>query len=101
VHALLITFAASSAPEGQHAAAQLADLAQRLSVAADGPATTWLRHDATLGSFSVFASVEAADAYLASDDLADLLLHPAFAEFKVERFSVVAKTPATPAGRSA
>jgi hypothetical protein len=99
-HAVLITFAASSAPEGQLADAQLAELARRQTAAADGhaTATTWLRHDATLGSFSVFASAEAVDAYLASDDLADLLLHPAFVEFKVERFSVVTGPPAEQEG---
>jgi hypothetical protein len=92
-HAVLITFAASSTPEGQLADVQLAELARRQPAAADGHATTWLQHDATLGSFSIFASAEAVDAYLASDDLADLLLHPAFAEFKVERFSVVTGPP--------
>ena len=101
MHALLITFAASSTPEGQHAATQLAELAQRLPVTTGGHATTWLQHDATLGSFSIFASAEAADAYLASDDLADVLLHPAFAEFKVERFAVLTGTPDGQPRRSA
>ena len=87
MHAVLITVRSSVAPD------ELADLFARHAEALQGAPglvmKTWLHEGETLGGFHLFATREAAEEYLASDLVALLAAHPAFAACAVRHFAVL------------
>ena len=87
MHAVLITCHSSTGP------AALAALLARHAGAVQGVPglvmVTWLRDGETLGGFHLFATREAAEEYLASDLVASLAAHPAFAARAVHHFAVL------------
>ncbi len=50
---------------------------------------TWLHDGETLGGFHLFATLESAEEYLASDLVASLAAHPAFTACAVRHFAVL------------
>ena len=87
MHAVLVTFRSSVAPDalaelfGQHAEA--------LQAVPGLVMKTWLHDGETLGGFHLFATREAAEEYLASDLVARLAAHSAFAARAVRHFAVL------------
>lgn len=87
MHAVIITF---------HSTASLDDLvgpftdyAHALGGVPGLVAKTWLRDGAMLGGFHVFASRQAADAYLAGALVAGLTANPAFGDFQIRHYAVL------------
>ena len=87
MHAVLITFRSSAPP------ATLTDTFARHAEAVQAVPglvmKTWLHDGETLGGFHLFATREAAAEYLASDLVASLAAHPAFAACAVRHFAVL------------
>jgi hypothetical protein len=57
-------------------------------------AKTWIHDGLTLGGFHIFTSREAADNYLSSDMVAGLTANPAFSDFQIRHFDILAELSA-------
>ncbi len=87
MHALVVTFVSVAALDAL--AEPLAAYARALGTVPGLSATTWLHEGAVLGSFHLFASRRAAEAYLNSELVAGLTANPAFARFRIEHYAVL------------
>lgn len=87
MHAVLITF--ESTAELDDLKGPFTDYANALHGIAGLVCKTWIRDGSTLGGFHIFASREAAYAYLGSDLAAGLIANEAFSEFQIRHFDVL------------
>ena len=87
MHALVVTF--ESAATLDALAEPFAAYARALRTVPGLRATTWLHAGAILGGFHLFASRQAAEAYLRSELVACLTANPAFTRFRIEHYAVL------------
>jgi hypothetical protein len=87
MHAVLITFHSTASLDDL--AAPFTDYAHALGGVPGLVAKTWIRDDATLGGFHLFADRRAAEDYLAGALVAGLTANPAFGDFQVRHYDVL------------
>lgn len=89
MYAMLITF--HSATDLDSLAGQFTEYARALRGVEGLILATWIQDGSALGWFYVFASRRAAEEYLGGDLMAELTANPAFTQFHIRRYAVLAE----------
>ena len=89
MHAVLITFTSSAGLSELQG--PFTDYAHALRSVTGLVAKTWIHDGSTLGGFYIFTIREAADNYLSSDMVAGLTANPAFSDFQIRHFDILAE----------